>query len=124
SACAGMTVTRATLYLQRTEQCAINVVSTSTISTDWEEGSGAGGPPNAKDQASGSTGGATFLAAVHPQKTWAGPGSNFKWAINGEGGSLYSVAGVEDAREKDRVYAGIDIDPAVAQALLIDGDAY
>ncbi len=123
-AAAGMTIKRATMYFSRTEQCVLNVVSATTVSSDWQEGTGTGQPSNKNDQASASVGGATFLRAVSPDATWAGPGSNFKWAVYGEGGSLWSARETGWSKDEKADYYTVEIEPAVAQALLIDGDTY
>lgn len=123
-AAAGMTIKRATMYFSRTEQCTLNVVSATTISSDWQEGSGTGAPADKKDQASGSVGGASFMRAVSPDATWAGPGSNFKWAVYGEGGSLWGARETGWSKDDKADYYSVEIEPAVAQALLIEGDTY
>jgi len=123
-AAAGMTITRATMYFSRAEQCTLNVVSASTISSDWHEGSGTGAPANKKDQASGSIGGASFMRAISPDVTWAGPNSNIKWAIYGEGGSLWGARETGWSKDDKADYYTVELEPAVAQALLVDGDTY
>ncbi len=121
--CRGMTVRRATLYLPKTDQCAPAVIAPSTVSADWTEGTGPG-HPNSIDQASRSTGGATALRAVHPDKTWAGPGSDLKWVVFGEGGSTYDARPAGLARDGKTDYVTVDLPLDVAQGLLVEGDSY
>ncbi len=124
SACKGMTVRRATLYLPKTEQCEPSVIAPSTVSADWAEGTGQGNPGEVEDQAAPSTGGATALRAVHPDRTWAGPGSNLKWVIFGEGGSLYGARKAGRAADADGEYIRVEMPLDVMQALLVEGDSY
>ncbi len=127
SKCRGMAVKRATLYLTRTEQCVINVAGVSTISADWREGTGKGSPgklpPEKQDR--DSQGGATFTHAAYPDSLWAGPDSTFKSVVYGHGGSLWQAVGTGWAKDdKGQAYYSVELPPEIAQALLIDGDAY
>jgi hypothetical protein len=124
AACRGMTVSRATLYLPKTSQCAPAVIAPSTVSTDWAEGTGTGDPNNPDDPASDSAGGATALRAIHPDKTWAGPGSNLKWVVFSEGGSAYDARAAGLAREGDNEYVSVDVPLDVAHGVLVTGDSY
>lgn len=127
SACRGMTVDRATLYLSRSDQCVMNVVGVSTISTDWAEGSGTGSPgqlPLEKQDAK-SRGGATFTHAVYPDRTWAGPESNFKFTVYGEGGSIWSACGSGWAKdETGQEYYSVELPADVIHGLLVEGDSF
>lgn len=127
SVCRGMTLKRATLYLSRAEHCVMNVVGVSTVSTDWHEGTGTGKPGSLPPESQGkkSRGGATFTRAVYPDKTWAGPGSNFKFAAYGEGGSTWGARGAGWAKDsKGQAYYSVDLPPKVAHGLLVDGDSF
>lgn len=124
SRCKGMTVKRATLYLSRTEQCVLNVVAPTTISTDWEEGIGRGEPPDKAHQDALSKGGATYEYAIYPTKTWAGPGSDFKWVVFGEGGSIYGARSTGWAKDDKADYYTVELPLDVAQSLLVPGDSY
>jgi hypothetical protein len=127
SKCKGMAVKRATLYLSRTDQCVINVAGITTISADWQEGKGKGSPGKmpAEKQGQASKGGATFTHAVYPTALWAGPGSTFKSAAFGHGGSLWQAVGTGWAKdEKGQDYYTVELPLDIAQALLIEGDAY
>ena len=123
----GLAVKRATLYLSRTEQCIIHVAGVSTISTDWAEGKGRGEPGKLPigQQDRDSHGGATFLRAIHPDATWAGPDTTLKQAINGHGGSLWGAAqtgwAADDAGQR---YYSVELPLPIAQSLLLEGDSY
>lgn len=121
--CRGMTVSRATLYLPRTDQCDPAVIGVSGISTDWVEGSGRGqGTEDSRQDADGA-GGATALWADGPATTWAGAGSNLKWVIFGEGGSAFDARPAGAAREADTGYVSVDVPLDVVHGLLVDGDS-
>ncbi|MHC4250169.1 MAG: GDSL-type esterase/lipase family protein [Planctomycetota bacterium] len=128
--CRGMTVRRATLYLSRTDQCVMNVVETSSISTDWREGTGSGDPGDLPLDRHGarSVGGATYLHAAYPDELWAGPGSNLKFATFGEGGSVYGTgltvwARIDTDAERPNYYV-VDLPLDVAHSLLVEGDGH
>ncbi|NQT91157.1 MAG: DUF4091 domain-containing protein [Lentisphaerae bacterium] len=122
--CEGMTVKKATLYLPRAVQCVLNVVAPSTVSTDWAEGTGKGRPGNKQDQGSESKGGATYTRAIYPGKTWAGPDSNFKWVVFGEGGSTYEARETGWAKDDKANYYTVDVPLDVVHGLLVKGDSY
>lgn len=127
SACKGMTLKRATLYLSRTENCVMNVVGLSTISSDWKEGAGTGTPgklpPDRQDKK--SRGGATYTHAIYPEKDWAGPESNFKFSVFGEGGSTWGANGSGWAKDNaGRDYYSVELPPDVAHGLLVEGDSF
>jgi len=127
SGCKGMTVKRATLYLSRTEQCVMNVAGVSTVSTDWKEGTGSGGPGKLPPERQGerSRGGATYTHAVYSDKTWAGAGSNFKFAVFGAGGSTWGAVGSGWARDDaGRAYYSVELPLDVAHGLLVEGDSF
>lgn len=121
SACKGMTVRRATLYLPKTDQCDPAVIAPSTISTDWAEGTGKGDP--GQDPASGGKDGATALRPSS-DRTWAGPDSNLKWVVFGEGGSTYDARATGRAREGAVEYVSVDMPLDVMHGLLVEGDSY
>ena len=122
--CKGMTVRRATLYLSRTGQCLINVTAPSTVSADWAEGTGTGNPRNAGNQAAASRGGATYTHAVYPDRTWAGPGSNFKYVVFGEGGSTCAARPTGRAKDAKGDYYTVELPPEVIHGMLVEGDSY
>ena len=117
SQCKGLTVDRATLYLSRTEQCVVNVTAPSTVSADWAEGDGTGA-------GSIGRGGATFLHAISPNTPWAGPGSDFKHVVFGEGGSSYEARPTGWARDDKGDYYSVELPRSVIHGMLVDGDSY
>jgi len=105
----------------------MNVVGVSTISTDWEEGTGKGSPGSLPVERQGdkSRGGATYTHAVYPDKTWAGPGSNFKFAAYGAGGSTWGAVGTGWVKDDaGRAYYSVELPPDIAHGLLVEGDSF
>ncbi|NSW57969.1 MAG: hypothetical protein HPY44_18345 [Armatimonadetes bacterium] len=101
----GWDVESARLFLHPSHPHMLRTVGISTIATDWEEGTGTGGP---------AENGCTFLRANHPDGFWAGPGSDFTHVslTNGNTRSFYTdVKGVADG------WLSIDIDPWLIYAM-------
>jgi lysophospholipase L1-like esterase len=127
--CKGMTVKRATFYISRTEQCVMNVIGMSTVSTDWAEGNGTGEPKNKKEPGVENAGGVCYAFASYPDRTWAGPGSNLKYVVFGEGGSLFGTqvtgwAKDEKAGDGPPNYYSVEVPPEVVHGMLVECDSY
>jgi hypothetical protein len=109
---AGMTVSRAVLHVRNAgDQLWLRTVGLSTISADWQEGTGTG---------QAVPGAVCFAFAAFPDKLWAGPQSDFTDVTFGQGDTL---AAYTDIRQAADGWLEVDVPPELVQAMIC-GDSY
>lgn len=107
-----MKIERAVLRVRpASEQLWLRTVGLSTISSDWQEGTGTGQPVE---------GACCFAYAAFPNQLWAGPQSDFTDVTFGMGNTLVHYT---DIRAGDDGWLEIDVPPELVQAMVC-GDSY
>ncbi|MBM3475317.1 MAG: DUF4091 domain-containing protein [Armatimonadetes bacterium] len=93
------------------QQPWLRTVGLSSISADWEEGTGTG---------EAQQGACCFAYAAYPNRLWAGPQSDFTDVTFGVGHTLVHYT---DIRRADDGWIEIDVPPDLVQAMVC-GDSY
>ncbi len=108
----GKDVQSATLHLRlASDECWLKTVGLSTISADWDEGTGQGEPEES---------GCCFRWAAYPDTPWAGPQSDFTDVSFGLGNTRCAYT---DVRQVGDGWLEIDV-PDVLVYAMASGDSY
>ncbi len=107
----GWEVQRAVLRLHAAHEHLLLRIGLSTISADWEEGTGHGGQ---------ATDGCTFTRAAWPNTFWAGPGSDFLSVALTMGNTFMCYTQLTQLPDG---WLEIPVDPVLVYAML-SGDSY